>query len=77
MINVLTKSFSMASAMSTSSESFKYSDYYDSYKAAKYWRDVKEVNGSSVSSGTDPGRAVWNTSGTYGPGVISETWDTP
>ena len=56
-----------------SSESFKYSDYYDKYKAANYWRDVEEVNGSSVSSGTDPGRAVWNTSGTYGPGVISES----
>lgn len=63
----------MASTMSHSSEPFKYSDYYDSYKAAKYWRDVKEVNGSSVSSGTDPGRAVWNTSGTYGAGVISES----
>ncbi len=53
---------------------FKYSDYYDAYKAAAYWRDVDSVNGISVSSaGAAPGRAVWNTSGTYGAGVISES----
>ena len=34
----------MASTMSYISEPFKYSEYYNSYKAAKYWRDVKEVN---------------------------------
>jgi hypothetical protein len=53
--------------------SYKYSDYYNSYKEAQYWRDVKEVSGNSVNSGTAPGRAVWNASGTYGPGIVSES----
>ncbi|TSA01984.1 MAG: hypothetical protein D4R77_13365, partial [Planctomycetaceae bacterium] len=47
-----------------------YNTYYQAYRNdANYWVDVTQMGSVSVSNGL----ALWNASGTYGPGVVSET----
>ena len=47
-----------------------YYSYYQDYRNdANYWVNVTQMGSVSVSNGL----ALWNASGTYGPGVVSET----
>jgi hypothetical protein len=47
----------------------KYYPVYPGYLKAPFWRTVTAMGNVDVTNGL----AIWNSSGTYGPGVVSET----
>ena len=55
---------------SESAVNSKYYAYYQGYiGSSTFWRQVTSMGSIPVSNGL----AIWNTSGTYGAGVVSET----
>lgn len=57
-----------------SASSSKYYPYYQGYQPnasspPPFWRNVTKMNNTDVPNGL----GIWNTSGTYGPGIVSES----
>lgn len=67
---VTSTTYCLAVTYPTIATGSKYYQFYSNWKSqGGFWRNVTKMGTKTVSSGL----AIWNTSGTYGPGIVSES----